>query len=188
MWTSSGSAAKCTSARFLNSNNGARGSRSSLYWRTALPPALARAGILQLDGGHRQPVHRQHHVERAVVAGMTRHLARHRQPVLAEQFQHLVVRAVGGLEVGEAKRLPVKLEAMPQHMERALGVQFLDQRGEQQRLQPRRVQRLASPPTASAACPAMKANTCAGNSARSLSHSALLPDFQPPRVSRISST
>ena len=45
-------------------------------------PVLARAGILQFDGGHRQPVHRQHHVERAVVAGMTRHLPRHGQPVL----------------------------------------------------------------------------------------------------------
>ena len=93
-------------------------------------PALARAGILQLDGGHRQPVHCQNHVERAIaclprsawrrqVAGMTRHLARHRQPVLAEQLQHLVVRTVRGLEIGEAKRLAVKLEPMPLGCRRA---------------------------------------------------------------------
>ena len=61
-------------------------------------------------------------------AGMARHLARHRQPVLAEELQHLVVRAVRRLEVGEPKRLAVELEPMPQHVERALGVQFLHQR------------------------------------------------------------
>lgn len=105
-------------------------------------PILAGAGVLQLDGGHRQPVHRQNHVQRAIVAGMTRHLARQREPVLAEQPQHLEVRAVGRLEVRQPKRFPVELEPVPQHMQRAFGVQFLDQRVDQQRLQPRRVQRL----------------------------------------------
>ena len=145
-------------------------------------------GFFKLDGRHRQPVHRQHHVQRAIVAGMTGHLPRHRQPVLAEQFQHLVVRAVRRFEVGEAKSLAVKLESVPQHMQRAFGIQFLDQRIDEQRLQ--------APPRAALFISAhsfgcvswMNANTCAGNSARSLSHSALLPDFQPPRVSRISST
>ena len=36
MWTSSGSAAKCTSARFWNLKIGAFGSRSCWYCRTAL--------------------------------------------------------------------------------------------------------------------------------------------------------
>ena len=106
-----------------------------------LPPALPRAGILQLHGRHREAVHCQHHVERAVVAGMTRHLSRHREPVLTHLCQQLEVRPVRRLEVGEAKRLPVKLEPVPQHMERAFRIQLLHQRGEQQRLQPRRVQR-----------------------------------------------
>jgi len=69
-----------------------------------MTPVLARAGILQFDRCHREPVYRQRHVQRAIVGGMTRRLARHRQPVLAEQLQHLVVRAVRGLEVGEGGR------------------------------------------------------------------------------------
>ena len=47
---------------------------------------------------------------------------------------------MGGLEIGEAEGLAVELEAVPQHVECALGVQFLDQCCQQQRLKPGSVQ------------------------------------------------
>ena len=72
---------------------------------------------------------------------MAGHLPRDGEPVPLELLQHLVVRAVGGLEEGEAESFPVELEAVPQHVERALGVQFLHQDREQERLQARAVQR-----------------------------------------------
>jgi hypothetical protein len=55
---------------------------------------------------------------------MAGHLARHRQPVFAELLQDLPIGAVRRFEVGEAKGLPVKLEPVSQHMERAFGVQL----------------------------------------------------------------
>src|SRR5207244_5193232 len=45
------------------------------------------------------------------------------------------------LEISEAKRLAVKLEPMPEHVERAFRIQFLDQRAEEQLFQPSGVQR-----------------------------------------------
>jgi hypothetical protein len=104
-----------------------------------VPPTLARAGILQPDGRHRQPVHREHHVQRPVVPRMARHLPGHGQSVFSKLLQDFVVRAVRGLEIREAERLSVKLEPVPQHMQRAFGVQFLDQRAEHHCLQPVRV-------------------------------------------------
>ncbi len=66
---------------------------------------------------------------------MTEHLARDGELVLAVERQHLVVQPVRWLEVREAEGLAVELEAVPQHVQRAFEVEFLDQRTDQQLLQ-----------------------------------------------------
>jgi integrase len=49
---------------------------------------------------------------------VTRNLSRQRQTVLAELFEDFAVGPMRGFEIGEVKGLAVKLEAVPQHMER----------------------------------------------------------------------
>ena len=134
MCTSSGSAAKCTSARVLKPKSGARGSRSRLVLLHGVPPVLAGAGVLELAGRDRQTVHREEQIDRVVLAGMAGHLARDRQPVLGVERQHLVVQPVRGLEVGQPEGLAVELEAVAQDVQRAFEVQLLHQRLEEQSL------------------------------------------------------
>ncbi len=103
-------------------------------------PVLAGAGILELAGRHRQAVHREQQIHRVVLARMAGHLARDRELVLVVERQHLVVQPVRRLEVREAEGLAVELEAVPQYVQRALEVELLDQRTDQQLLQSRGVQ------------------------------------------------
>ena len=100
-----------------------------------VPPSLVRAGIFQLDGGHRQAVDRQHDVSGGVIAGVARHLPRHGELVLPIQFQHIGRQCVGRLKVSQPEQLAVELEAVAQHMQAALDVQFLAQRFDQIGLQ-----------------------------------------------------
>ena len=104
-------------------------------------PALAGAGVLEFDGRDGQAVDGEQHVERAGVAGVARHLPRDREAVLVEEVDGVEVRAVRGLGVREPEELAVEFEAVAQNMQRALGVQFLDQRRDERRLQRRPVQR-----------------------------------------------
>ncbi len=105
-------------------------------------PVLPGPGILQLAGRDRQTVQRKHHVHRVVLAGMAGHLPGHREAVLAEEREHVVVEGVRRLEIREAERLTVELEAVTQAMQHSLEVQLLDERVEKQLLQPRAVQLL----------------------------------------------
>ena len=104
-------------------------------------PALAGAGILQLAGGDRHTVHCEHQIHRVRGPRMAGHLPRHGQPVLPVEAGNLLVEPVGGLEVGEPEGLAVELEAVPQDVQRALDVEFLDQSRDQERLEPGAVQR-----------------------------------------------
>ena len=94
--------------------------------------------------------------------------------------------AVGRLEIGQAEGLAVELEAVPQHMQRALGVQFLDQRCDQQRLQPRPVQRPHLRPELGLGF--LNEGEHARREQRPLVVPLRVPACQPARVSRISST
>ena len=106
-----------------------------------MAPALAGARILQLTGGYRKTVQREHQIDGVVLARMAEHLPRDREPVLPVERQHLVIETMCGLEGREPEGLAVELEAVPQNVQRALEVELLDQRSEQQRLQPIAVQR-----------------------------------------------
>ena len=106
-----------------------------------MAPVLAGARILQLTGGYRQTVQREHEIDGVVLARMAEHLPRDREPVLLVERQHLIIETMRGLEGREPEGLAVELEAVPQHVQRALEVELLDQRSEQQRLQPIAVQR-----------------------------------------------
>ena len=106
-----------------------------------MAPTLAGARILQPTGGYRQAVQREHEVDGVVLARMAEHLPRDREPILLVERQHLVIEAMRGLEGREPEGLAVELEAVPQKVQRALEVELLDQRSEQQRLQPITVQR-----------------------------------------------
>jgi hypothetical protein len=63
-------------------------------------PGLPSTGILQFDGRHRQPVDRQRHVQRAIIARMARHLSGNCYRVLGKQLQHFRVRSMRGFEIG----------------------------------------------------------------------------------------
>ena len=54
------------------------------------------------------------------------------EPVLVKEIDGLEIRAVRGLGVGGPEQLAVELKAVAQDVERALGVQLLDQRGDEQ--------------------------------------------------------
>ena len=103
-------------------------------------PVLAGAGILELASRNRQPVHRKQQIHRVVLARVAEHLARDRELVLGVQRQHLLVEAVCGLEVREPEGLAVELEAVAQHVERALEVELLDQGVDDQLLEAGSVQ------------------------------------------------
>ena len=111
-----------------------------------MSPALAAARILQLTGGDRQTVQREHEIDGVVLARMAEHLSREGKLVLLVERQHLIIETVRRLEGGEPEGLAVKLEAVPQHVQRSLEVEFLDQRREQQVLQPIAVQRAHAGP------------------------------------------
>ena len=96
-----------------------------------MAPALAGARILQLAGGYRQAVQREHQIDGVVLARMAEHLPRDREPILLVERQHLVIETMRGLEGREPEGLAVELEAVPQHVQRALEVELLDQRSEQ---------------------------------------------------------
>jgi hypothetical protein len=63
---------------------------------------------------------------------MAEHLARDRELVLGVERQYLVVQAVRRLEGRELEGLAVELEAVAQYVQRALEVEFLDQRADDQ--------------------------------------------------------
>ena len=100
-----------------------------------MAPGLVRAGVLQLDGGHRQAVDCQHHVGGGVVARVARHLPRHGELVACIQRQNIGRQRVRRSEIRQPKQLAVKLKTVAQHMQAALDVQLFDQRIQQHRLQ-----------------------------------------------------
>ena len=65
-----------------------------------MAPALAGARVLELTGGDRQPVNREHQIQGVVFAWVAEHLARKGELVLRVERHHLVVEPVRGLEVG----------------------------------------------------------------------------------------
>ena len=101
----------------------------------SMTPGLVRAGVFQLNGGHRQAVDRQHHVGAGMVTGVARYLPRYRELVLRIQFQHVGRQCVCRFEIGQPEQLAVKLEAVAQYMQAAFNVQLLTQRVEQHGLQ-----------------------------------------------------
>ena len=104
-------------------------------------PALAGAGVLQLASRHRQAVQREQQVHRIAFLRMAGRLPRDRQLVLSVQRRHFLVQRVGGLEPGHPEGLAVELEAVPQHVQRALEVELPGQRVHQQGFEPGGVQR-----------------------------------------------
>ena len=106
-----------------------------------MTPVLTGARILQLTGGYRKTVQREHEIDGVLLARMAEHLSRDREPVLLVEGQHLVIETMRGLEGREPEGLAIELEAVPQHVQRALEVELLDQRSEQKRLQSVAVQR-----------------------------------------------
>ena len=98
-------------------------------------------GILQLTGRDRQAVQREHEIDGVVLARMTENLPRDRKLVLLVERQHLIIERMRGLKGGEPESLAVELEPVPQHVQRTLEGEFLDQRSKQQFLQPIAVQR-----------------------------------------------
>src|SRR5205823_2091026 len=103
-------------------------------------PGLPRPRILQLACRHRNAVDCKEHINGASVMRMTWKLSRQRQRVFLVQFQYVVIETVRWFEISEPKCLSVKLEPVPQHMKRALEIEFLDQRVDEQRLESRAVQ------------------------------------------------
>ena len=103
-------------------------------------PALTGAGVLELAGRHRQPVQREQQVHRVALLRMAGRLPRDRQLVLPVQRQHFFVQRMGGLEPRHPENLSIELEAVPQHVQRALEVELLDQRVHQQAFEPSGVQ------------------------------------------------
>ena len=138
-------------------------------------PALAGTWVLQFAGCHGQAIHREEQVHSIVFAGMTRHLAGHRELILAVKRQYFIVQAVGWLEVGEVEGLAVKLESVPQNMEAALEIKFFDQRVDKQGLQSSAVQCLHFSPQLGLGV-LEEGEHARGKSARSTSHSATLPE------------
>ena len=106
-----------------------------------VPPALSRPRVLQLAGGDRHAVQREQQVDRVTLAGVATDLPRDGQLVAREQLEGFRVEAARRFEVGEAEGLAVKLEAVPQDVQRALEVQLLRQRVHEHRVEVRAVER-----------------------------------------------
>jgi len=104
-------------------------------------PGLPCSGILELDRRNRKPVQCENHIQCPIVARMARDLPRNREPVLGIKLRDLWVGSMRRFEIRKAKCLSIELEPVTQNMERALCVQFLDQRGKDHRLQPAAVKR-----------------------------------------------
>ena len=113
----------------------------SLVLAYGVAPGLVRAGVLQLNGAHRQAIHRQHHVHGAVITGAAGHLPGHGELVLRVLRQHIGRQAMRRLEVGQPKQLAVELETVAQHLQAALDIQLLHQCIQQHGLQLVGVQR-----------------------------------------------
>jgi hypothetical protein len=103
-------------------------------------PILAGAGILQLASRHRQSIQRQQHVHRIMFSGVTGNLPRHRQLVFIEQRENVIVQPMRRFEISKTKSFAIKLEAVPQNVQRAFQLQLFDQRVDEQTFQPRAVQ------------------------------------------------
>ena len=89
---------------------------------------LAGVGVLQLDGRDREAVDEQREVDRLLgVAGAVVQLAGDGQDVGVVVVQRVGGEGVAGAEVGEVDRDTPVLDALPEHVEHAAGV---DLRGE----------------------------------------------------------
>ena len=67
-------------------------------------------------------------------------MAGDREPVLVVEREHLVVEAVGGLEVRHPQDLAAKLESVAQDVKRPFDLELLDQRADDEGVQPVAVQ------------------------------------------------
>ena len=110
--------------------------------RHGVEPGLAGGRVFDLDCGDRESVNRKQQVHGRVGGRVTRHLPGDGEPVLAVEPVQLVVEPVRGLEIGQAKRLAVELEAVTQHVERSLDLQFFHECLDQHLLQRLAVQLL----------------------------------------------
>ena len=75
-------------------------------------------------GRHRHAVEREDEVDRVALARVTRRLPRDGQLVALEAREGVRVEAVRRREVREAERPTVELEAVSQHVERAIEVEL----------------------------------------------------------------
>jgi hypothetical protein len=80
---------------------------------------LARHGVLQLAGDHRDTVEAQHQVQLVAATGVVPELADHREAVLSVERPEVRVLLVAGLEVGEPDLPTVEAEPVSQGLERA---------------------------------------------------------------------
>src|SRR5271157_2262575 len=97
----------------LEAEQGRAGVTVALILLHGVTPVLARARVLQFAGCDRQAVHCEQQVYRVVLSGMTWHLPGHGRLVFGVKREDLFVQAVSRLEVSQAERLPVELEAVP---------------------------------------------------------------------------
>ena len=126
MCTSSGSAAKCTSARVLKRNSGARGSRSSWYCCTACRQLWRVPGFFSSQVATGSPFSANN---RSTVSRLLGWQGTCRVTVslfCSYNASTSSLSAWAGLKCASRKSFAVELEAVAQHVQRALDVEFFD--------------------------------------------------------------